>query len=255
MAKVSNQVGTVEWLTPPEIIAAVGPFDLDPCAPICQPYPTAARTFTVLDNGLIQNWSGRVFLNPPYQAHVIGRWMARLAEHGVGTALVNASTDAEWFARHVFEAADALLFIRGRITFRRPDGLPKLRENGRTPATNGDPSVLVAYGRHDLDVLAACEIDGKFVPLRFPRSVLAAQIPDGAKTWRQIIDEFAVGRDGPFPLDDLYRFVRSHPKSVGNRHPEAKARQQLQRGGYRNVDRGLWEKASPGVDAPGQTRI
>lgn len=35
----SHKSGTVEWLTPPEIIAALGPFDLDPCAPIEQPYP------------------------------------------------------------------------------------------------------------------------------------------------------------------------------------------------------------------------
>jgi len=31
-----------EWLTPPDIIKALGPFDLDPCAPIVRPWPTAA---------------------------------------------------------------------------------------------------------------------------------------------------------------------------------------------------------------------
>ena len=29
--------GTVEWLTPPKILDALGPFDLDPCAPVVRP--------------------------------------------------------------------------------------------------------------------------------------------------------------------------------------------------------------------------
>ena len=41
-----------EWLTPPEILRALGPFDLDPCAPADRPWPTAALHYTVRDNGL-----------------------------------------------------------------------------------------------------------------------------------------------------------------------------------------------------------
>lgn len=55
-----------EWLTPPEIITALGSFDLDPCAPISPPWPTAVKTFTVLDDGLKKEWYGRVWCNPPY---------------------------------------------------------------------------------------------------------------------------------------------------------------------------------------------
>jgi hypothetical protein len=43
---------TAEWLTPPEIVAAVGPFDLDPCAAVDQPWATARYQYTVLDDGL-----------------------------------------------------------------------------------------------------------------------------------------------------------------------------------------------------------
>jgi hypothetical protein len=46
------------WLTPPEIIEALGPFDLDPCAAINQPWPTAKNHFTLHDNGLVQPWGG-----------------------------------------------------------------------------------------------------------------------------------------------------------------------------------------------------
>ena len=49
-----------EWLTPPEIVRACGQFDLDPCAPIVRPWDTAARHFTVEDDGLAQSWDGRV---------------------------------------------------------------------------------------------------------------------------------------------------------------------------------------------------
>ena len=58
-----------EWLTPPEIIDALGgpaSFDLDPCAPVTRPWPTAKEHFTIIDNGLTKPWRGRIWFNPPY---------------------------------------------------------------------------------------------------------------------------------------------------------------------------------------------
>jgi hypothetical protein len=118
----SHKAGTVEWLTPPSIIAALGPFDLDPCAPLVQPYPTAKRVYTMCNNGLLQRWDGRVWLNPPYANGVIEKWLARMAEHDYGTALIFARTDTEAFHRYVFEMASALLFMEGRINFHLPNG-------------------------------------------------------------------------------------------------------------------------------------
>jgi hypothetical protein len=37
--------GHDEWLTPPEIVKALGTFDLDPCAPAVRPWDTAKRHF------------------------------------------------------------------------------------------------------------------------------------------------------------------------------------------------------------------
>ena len=48
-----------EWLTPPEIIKALGPFDLDPCAPVVRPWDTAKIHYTTTDNGLQREWRGR----------------------------------------------------------------------------------------------------------------------------------------------------------------------------------------------------
>jgi len=72
-----------EWLTPPEIVRACGQFDLDPCAPIVRPWDTAARHFTVEDDGLAQSWDGRVWCNPPFGREAI-KWLRRMAEHGNG---------------------------------------------------------------------------------------------------------------------------------------------------------------------------
>ena len=51
-----------EWLTPPEILKALGSFDLDPCAPIARPWETAAAHYTAEDDGLRKPWAGRVLL-------------------------------------------------------------------------------------------------------------------------------------------------------------------------------------------------
>ena len=74
-----------EWLTPPYILRALGRFDLDPCAPVSRPWQTAVNHFTIEDNGLLQNWFGRVWLNPPYGAQT-HEWLSKLVNHGNGGA-------------------------------------------------------------------------------------------------------------------------------------------------------------------------
>lgn len=39
----SNTANNQEWLTPPDILRALGPFDLDPCAPVNRPWDMAAN--------------------------------------------------------------------------------------------------------------------------------------------------------------------------------------------------------------------
>lgn len=128
-----------EWLTPPALIEKLGPFSLDPCAaPDPRPWPTAVRHITRRENGLNQAWHGFVWLNPPYGGQT-ATWLARLAEHGHGIALVFARTETAWFFEHIWSKASALLFLRGRLTFHHSDGRPG-------NYTGGAPSVLVAYG-------------------------------------------------------------------------------------------------------------
>ncbi len=151
---------TDDWLTPPEILHALGDFDLDPCAPRPRPWDTAKKHYTADDDGLFQEWEGRVWLNPPYGPQT-GEWLDKLAKHGDGVALIFARTETKTFFKYVWGKAHTLLFIRGRLTFYTIDG--KLAN-----ANSGGPSVLVAYGRENhLSLLkaAAGPIDGKIVLL------------------------------------------------------------------------------------------
>lgn len=173
----SRNAKSVVWLTPPEIITSLGgweSFDFDPCAsPEPRPFRTARRMNGRADaNGLLVEWSGRVWLNPPYSSGVIGKWLTRLADHGRGTSLIFARTDTEAFRREVWGRASGLLFIHGRLHFHYPDG----RRAGKNA---GARSVLCAYGQDDLDRLEASGIDGTFVPLRFPRYVAGSPAPKG----------------------------------------------------------------------------
>lgn len=148
------------WLTPPEVIAAVGPFDLDPCSPSDRPWPTAARHISLPTDGLTADWSDDefVWLNPPYgQATAV--WMHRLAAHpGGGVALIFARTETEFFHNEVWSKADAILFLRGRLYFHHSDGT-------RAAANSGAPSVLVAYGPEAVRRLERCGMDGRLVHL------------------------------------------------------------------------------------------
>jgi hypothetical protein len=150
-----------DWLTPPEILKALGPFDLDPCCPPSMPWKTATVMHTPADDGLAfpcWPWHGRVWLNPPYGPNT-AVWLERLAQHGDGVALIFARTDTVFFHRLVWKKADALLFLRGRLHFHNAKG-------ERAKHNSGGPSVLVAYGSANAECLRRCELPGAFVRLK-----------------------------------------------------------------------------------------
>jgi hypothetical protein len=153
-----------DWLTPPEIVRELGPFDLDPCASCSQLHDMngtmqgiGARRYCKCDNGLEKTWEGFVWMNPPY-GPAIGAWMAKLAKHGNGIALVFARTETGWFQDCVFRTAKALFFVAGRIRFYQPDGTPG-------NYTGGAPSVFAAYGDLAVDRLRGLKMRGCLVRL------------------------------------------------------------------------------------------
>ncbi|WP_456867611.1 DNA N-6-adenine-methyltransferase [Galbibacter sp. BG1] len=144
-------------LPPPSIFKALGHFDLDPCSPIDRPWDIADSHFTVNDNGMMLPWRGRVWCNPPYGKET-GKWLEKLAMHGNGIALVFARTETRMFFDYVWNNADALFFIKGRLKF--------YHVNGIEGDSAGAPSVLIAYGKNNSEVLKNCKLKGKYIELK-----------------------------------------------------------------------------------------
>lgn len=143
------QSKSVEWHTPARIVdvarEVLGGFDLDPasCAEANETIK-ATRYYTREDDGLTKPWAGRVWLNPPYGRGETPRWVLKLAQSAergdaVGFALVPAATEAKWFQNLVWlRAAQAVVFIKGRVAFSGPGGV--------VGNSNTKGSALVYYG-------------------------------------------------------------------------------------------------------------
>lgn len=136
----TNTDNNEEWLTPPSILKELGPFDLDPAAPVTRPWDMASLHYTKLDDGLAQPWKGRVWLNPPYGRNTFA-WLSRLSEHKSGIALIFARTETAGFHAEIWSKAKVVFFFQGRLRFHHATG-----EQG---GTANAPSCLVAYSHTD----------------------------------------------------------------------------------------------------------
>jgi len=111
---------TPEWSTPQDFFDSLneefGPFDVDVCA--SEWNAKCPRYFTQETNGLSQDWTGKVWMNPPY-GRTIGQWMKKAYESSLSGArvvcLVPARTDTAWW--HDFATKGTIRFIRGRLKF------------------------------------------------------------------------------------------------------------------------------------------
>ncbi|HYW77226.1 MAG TPA: adenine methyltransferase [Gammaproteobacteria bacterium] len=179
---------TVNWLTPPWIIERVGLLDLDPCAaPEPRPWDTAKRHITLPDDGLSAEWSGSVWLNPPYGRET-AKWLSKLASHNNGIALVFARTDTRMFHEYVFGRCSALLFLSGRPHFHKPDGM-------KAAGNSGGPLVLIAYGSDCDSRLAGSGIGGFCVRAQLSE---AGQEPVSAEDLQKPPkSNIAIGEDYP----------------------------------------------------------
>lgn len=91
-------------------------FALDVCA--TPENAKCKRFFTKEDDGLKQEWSGVVWMNPPY-GREIGFWMRKAHESAANGAvvvcLVPARTDTKWW--HDYAIIHEVRFVRGRLKF------------------------------------------------------------------------------------------------------------------------------------------
>jgi len=131
---VSFNTGENEWYTPPEYIkrarAVLGSIDLDPASSAAANKIVGAKQFyTAEDDGLAQEWSGRVWMNPPYDGSLIGKFIRKYVESfedgsvTEGIVLVNNATETGWFSELV-GISSAVVFPAGRVRFLDPQGNP-----------------------------------------------------------------------------------------------------------------------------------
>jgi DNA N-6-adenine-methyltransferase (Dam) len=117
--------GDNEWYTPTEYIdlvrSVLGTIDLDPASSdLAQGTVKAKAYFTEADDGLDQEWHGRIWLNPPYAQPAIGHFADKmLAELDCGHVdvaimLTHNYTDTVWFQK-LAAIASAICFTRGRV--------------------------------------------------------------------------------------------------------------------------------------------
>lgn len=148
---------TDEWYTPKEIIDSLGEFDLDPCAPVNPLWPTAKNMYNKNNDGLNQNWVGRVWLNPPYSKPLIELFCKKMANHGNGIALLFNRMDSGLFQDVILKSATSMKILRKRIRFYRQDGT-----QGGSP---GCGSVLFAFGEENDRILKENRLEGVYIKL------------------------------------------------------------------------------------------
>lgn len=212
---VKYNSSTDTWLTPPTIINSCGPFDLDPCTPIVMPWKTAEHRYTIAENGLIQKWFGRVWLNPPYSK--CGPWMQKIAVHNNGIALLFTRTGTDYFKYFVWPICKGLLFIDKRLSH--------YNEDGSIGGSAKEYSVLIAHGKNNAKALEESGIRGRYQPMNQETIIVVGVSP----TWFSVV-KIAVDRAGDDELKEVYDLVEriAPDKIVKNQHWKAKVRQQIQ---------------------------
>ncbi len=131
MAHVGQNSGNNEWYTPSEYIEAardvMGAIDLDPASSeVANAIVGAAKFYTADDNGLLYDWRGKVWMNPPYAQPAIADFCAKMREEFIAErvteaiVLVNNATETAWF-QSLISAATAVCFPLARIRFWSPD--------------------------------------------------------------------------------------------------------------------------------------
>ncbi|TGJ99817.1 adenine methyltransferase [Leptospira langatensis] len=119
--KAPFQSGSDDWATPDSLFEELHKefaFNLDPCATATNAKCT--HFYSKEEDGLLQEWSGRVLMNPPY-GREIGRWVEKAYRQAqqsceVVVCLLPSRTDTKWFHDYVLGNAE-IRFIKGRLKF------------------------------------------------------------------------------------------------------------------------------------------
>ncbi|MCH4323798.1 phage N-6-adenine-methyltransferase [Staphylococcus haemolyticus] len=127
-----------EWTTPQYLFDELNQefnFTLDPCA--TEENAKCSKYFTIEDDGLSKDWSNDVvFMNPPY-GREIKKWIKKAYEESLNGAtvvcLIPARTDTTYWHDFIFDKADDIRFLKGRLKF------------GNSKNSAPFPSAIVVY--------------------------------------------------------------------------------------------------------------
>ena len=118
---------TEEWYTPTDVIdrvrAVLGDIDLDPASnPVANEVVKARRIYTKDDDGLAQDWHGKVFLNPPFGSETMSRFVEKLiSEYQSGNVpeaimLTDSLSLPNWFSKAI-AACNAMFITTDRFYY------------------------------------------------------------------------------------------------------------------------------------------
>lgn len=125
----------MNWETPLDLfekINAVYNFDLDVCA--VKETAKCDRYFTPEIDGLLQEWDGVCWMNPPYGREQV-KWINKASESKCTiVCLIPARPDTKVWHNIIFEKASAVCFLKGRLKF------------GGSKDSAPFPSAIVVFG-------------------------------------------------------------------------------------------------------------
>ena len=104
----------------------MGSIDTDPASnDIANKVVKAEKYYTIETNGLAHDWTGNVWMNPPYSSDLISKFVEKLKEqranYNQAIILVNNATETQWFYE-IVKIASAVCFPKSRVKFYMPDG-------------------------------------------------------------------------------------------------------------------------------------
>lgn len=119
---MADEIFTPKWL----FDALNVNFDLDPASShhplVCVP---ANKRFTKAENGLLNQWWGNVWLNPPYSEPK--PWVMKWLEHKQGMCLTPIGSNGKW-VNELWNSEASCLMLQPNLPFQGSDGkIAKMR--------------------------------------------------------------------------------------------------------------------------------
>ncbi len=130
---INQTSGDVEYYTPAEIVNAarrvMGAIDLDPASSDnANQIVRAAHIYTVKEDGLLQPWHGRIWMNHPFGLVQNPKWINKLEREYLegrteaACCIVYACTSERWFQPLMKHPQ---CYLTPRTNYRLPDGTIK----------------------------------------------------------------------------------------------------------------------------------